>query len=107
MTADDVIDIKVDDTNFDMFNKESVLIGLVLVAKKLKKMPNEEAIYIQESVSSSIQYLSKYNNNEYIIEGVRKVVDVIIEDEPDDVTRKLPEKKADLIKMMLTKIGDL
>lgn len=25
---DDIIDVKVDDTNFDMFNKESVLLGL-------------------------------------------------------------------------------
>ncbi len=26
--ADDIIEFKVDDTNFDMFNKESILIGL-------------------------------------------------------------------------------
>ena len=26
--ADDIIEFRVDDTNFDMFNKESILIGL-------------------------------------------------------------------------------
>jgi hypothetical protein len=44
--TDDIIEIKVDDTNYDMFNKESVLIGLLLATKKLKKMPAEQAIYI-------------------------------------------------------------
>lgn len=51
---DDLIDIKVDDTNYDMFNKESVILGLLLVTRKLKKMPAEQAIYIQEAVSQSI-----------------------------------------------------
>jgi hypothetical protein len=51
---DDIIDIKIDDTNYDMFNKETVLMGLVLVTKKLKKMTGDQAIYIQEPVSLSI-----------------------------------------------------
>ena len=105
--TDDLIDFKVDDTNYDMFNKESVLIGLLLVAKKLKKMSNEDAIYIQDNVGLSTQYLIKHNMNEYIIEGVRKVVDVIINDEEDDMSKLLPEKKADLVKMMISKIGEL
>jgi hypothetical protein len=38
---DDTIDIRVDDTNLDMFNKESVILGLLLVVKKMKKLPND------------------------------------------------------------------
>lgn len=34
-------------------------------------------------------------------------MDVIFEDEEDDVTKMLPERVADFIKMMLTKIGEL
>lgn len=103
----DIIDIKLDDTNYDMFNKESVLIGLLLVTKKLKKLPNEQAIHILESVSNSVQYLLKYNFNEYIIEGIRKVIDVIIEDEVDDQSTFLMEKKAEFVRIMLSKIGEL
>ena len=76
--TNDIIEIKVDDTNYDMFNKETILIGLMLVAKKLKRMPNEEAIYILDNFISSVQYLIKFNMNEYIIEGVRKVIDILI-----------------------------
>jgi hypothetical protein len=49
--TDDIVDIRVDDTNFDMFNKETVLIGLKLVASKLKRMPNEDAIYVLDSLN--------------------------------------------------------
>ncbi len=52
--TDDIVEIKVDDTNFDMFNKETVLIGLKLVAKKLKKIPVEEAIHVLDTLYSSI-----------------------------------------------------
>ena len=52
--TEDIIEIKIDDTNFDMFNKESVMLGLLLVAKKIKKMPSEETIQILESVTNSI-----------------------------------------------------
>lgn len=45
--------------------------------------------------------------NEYIIEGVRKVVGIIIKDEEDDVSKLLPDKKAELIKLMISKIGEL
>jgi hypothetical protein len=49
-----VIEIKVDDTNFDMFNKESVLLGLQILAKRMKKLPNEEAVYLLENFNNSI-----------------------------------------------------
>ncbi len=81
--------------------------GLQLVAKKMKKLPNEQAIYILESVSNSVQYLLKHNYNEYIIEGIRKIVDIIIEDEPSDKSMFLMEKKAEFIRLMITKIGEL
>ena len=35
------------------------------------------------------------------------MVDVIINDEEDDMSKLLPEKKADLVKMMISKIGEL
>ena len=105
--TNDIIEIKVDDTNYDMFNKETILIGLMLVAKKLKRMPNEEAIYILDNFISSVQYLIKFNMNEYIIEGVRKVIDILIEDKPDDVSRLTPEKKYELVRYMIQKISDL
>jgi hypothetical protein len=105
--TDDIIEIKVDDTNYDMFNKETILIGLMLVAKKLKRMPNEEAIYILETFISSVQYLIKFNMNEYIIEGVRRVIDILIEDRPEDVSRLTPEKKYELVRYMINKISEL
>jgi hypothetical protein len=105
--TDDIIEIKVDDTNYDMFNKETILIGLMLVAKKLKRMPNEEAIYILESFISSVQYLIKFNMNEYIIEGVRRVIDILIEDKPEDVSRLTPERKYELVRYMINKISEL
>jgi hypothetical protein len=105
--TDDIIEIKVDDTNYDMFNKETILIGLMLVAKKLKRMPNEEAIYILETFISSVQYLIKFNMNEYIIEGVRRVIDILIEDKPEDVSRLTPEKKYELVRYMINKISEL
>jgi hypothetical protein len=90
-----------------MFNKETILIGLMLVAKKIKRMPNEEAIYILETFISSVQYLIKYNLNEYIIEGVRKAINILIEDKPEDVSRLTPERKYELIRYMYNKITDL
>jgi hypothetical protein len=54
-----------------------------------------------------VQYLLKYNLNEYILVGIRKVVDVVIEDEADDVSKFLPEKKADYIRTMLAKAAEL
>ena len=62
---------------------------------------------VLESFQISIQYLLKYNTNEYILEGVRKIIDIIIEDREDDVTRFLPDKKAEYVKLMLSKIGEI
>jgi hypothetical protein len=62
---------------------------------------------VLESFQISMQYLLKYNTNEYILEGVRKIIDIIIEDSEDDVTRFLPDKKAEYVKLMLSKIGEL
>ena len=73
----------------------------------MKKLPNEEAVVIQDDLNNCIMFLFKHNLNEYIIEGVRKVVDIIVIDEEDDVSKLLPEKKADLIKLMISKIGEL
>lgn len=90
-----------------MFNKESILLGLLIITNKMKKLPNEQAIYILENVSNSVQYLLKYTVNEYIIEGVRKIVDVIIDDELDDQSKFLPERKAEFVRLMILKIGEL
>jgi hypothetical protein len=49
----------------------------------------------------------KFHINEYILEGLRKVVDVIINDEPDDVSKFLPEKKADYIRLIIAKAAEL
>lgn len=73
----------------------------------MKKLPNEEAVVIQDDLNNCIMFLFKHNLNEYIIEGVRKVVDIIVIDEEDDVSKLLPDKKADLIKLMISKIGEL
>jgi len=62
---------------------------------------------VLESFQISIQYLLKYNTNEYILEGVRKIIDIIIEDREDDVTKFLPDKKAEYVKLMLSKIGEI
>lgn len=105
--TDDIVEIKVDDTNFDMFNKETILIGFMLVARKLKRMSSEEAIYVLESLISCVQYISKYNLNEYIIEGMRQVIDVLIDDKPEDETRLAPEKKIEFVRYMVNKITDL
>ncbi len=70
-------------------------------------MRSEEAGLIHENLRESIQYLIKYNLNEYIIEGIRKVVDIIINDKEDDVMKLLPDRKAELIKHMISKIGEL
>ncbi len=105
--TDDIVEIKVDDTNYDMFNKETILIGIMLVARKLKKMPSEEAIYVIENLISCIQYISKYNLNEYIIEGMRQVIDILIDDKPEDETRLAPEKKIEFVRYMVNKINDL
>ena len=70
-------------------------------------MRSEEAGLIHENLRESIQYLIKYNLNEYIIEGIRKVVDIIINDKDDDVMKLLPDRKAELIKHMISKIGEL
>jgi hypothetical protein len=45
--------------------------------------------------------------NEYILEGIRKVIDIIIEDDPEDITRMLPEKKAEFIRLILSKIPEI
>jgi len=39
-----MIEIKIDDTNFDMFNKESILLGLLLVVKKFKMLPPIQSV---------------------------------------------------------------
>ncbi len=53
----------------------------------------------------------KYNLNEYIIEGVRQVIDILIEDSSSSVdeeeTRLSPEKKYDLVRYMINKIPEL
>jgi hypothetical protein len=105
--TDDIVEIKVDDTNFDMFNKETILIGFMLVARKLKRMSSEDAIYVLESLISCVQYISKYNLNEYIIEGMRQVIDILIDDKPEDETRLAPEKKIEFVRYMVNKITDL
>jgi hypothetical protein len=104
---EDVIEIRVDDTNFDMFNKESILLGLQILAKRMKKLPNDEAVYLIENFNVALQSLVKFDPNEYIIEGIRKVVDIMIQDEPDDISKILPEKKAEAVKLMLSKIPEL
>jgi hypothetical protein len=45
--------------------------------------------------------------NEYLLEGIRKVVEVIIIDEHDDITKFLPEKKAEYVRQMLAKAAEL
>jgi hypothetical protein len=50
-------------------------------------------VQLFENFQNSINYLLRYNNNEYLLEGIRKVVEVIIIDEHDDLTKFLPEKK--------------
>jgi hypothetical protein len=90
-----------------MFNKETILIGFMLIARKLKKMPSEEAIYVLESLISCVQYISKFNLNEYIIEGMRQVIDILIDDKPEDETRLAPEKKIEFVRYMVNKITDL
>jgi hypothetical protein len=104
---DDIVEIKVDDTNYDMFNKETIIMGLMIVARKLKRLPNDEAIYILDNFVSAIQYLIKFNLNEYIIEGVRQIIDIIIEDKPEDATRFTPERKYDLVRYTVAKISEL
>ena len=37
--VDDLVELKVEEPNFDLFNKETIMIGLLLIVKKLKKMP--------------------------------------------------------------------
>ena len=41
---DDILEVKVEEANADLFNKESILLGLLLIARKLKRLPNEEAV---------------------------------------------------------------
>jgi hypothetical protein len=49
----------------------------------------------------------KHNLNEYILEGLRKIVDVVIHDETDDLSKFLPEKKAEYVRLMLAKAVEL
>lgn len=58
-------------------------------------------------MTNSIHFLLRFDNNEYIIEQLRKVIDVLVLDQEDDLTKFLPERKADYIKAMLSKIGEL
>lgn len=83
------------------------MLGLLLVARKIKKLTNEESVTMLDQFHMMIHYLLKLNYNEYVLEGIRKVVDVIINDEPDDVSKFLPEKKAEFVRMMLAKAAEL
>jgi hypothetical protein len=35
--TDDIVELKVEEPNFDLFNKESVMMGILILVKKLKK----------------------------------------------------------------------
>ena len=42
-----------------------------------------------------------------MIEGIRQIIDVLIDDKPEEETRLTPERKYELAKFMINKIAEL
>eukprot|EP00347_Sterkiella_histriomuscorum_P010775 403374964 len=106
-SPDEIAELKVEEPNYDLFNKETLMLGLLHIVKRIKKMPQEQSIQILEIVQYIIQTLIKYNTNEYIIEWLRKVVDELIDDDDQDVSKLVMEQKASYVNKILSKIQDI
>lgn len=35
----DIVELKVEEPNFDLFNKESIMMGILIIVKKMKLFP--------------------------------------------------------------------
>lgn len=51
--------------------------------------------------------LFKYNTNEYIIEWLRQIIDVLITDSEGDTSKLLLEQKSSFVSKMLMRISDI
>ena len=51
---DDIAELKVEEPNYDLFNKESIMMGIHFIIKKIKKMKQEESTQILEIVQYTI-----------------------------------------------------
>ncbi len=63
--------------------------GILILAKKMKMFPQEEAIQILEILQYIFSGLFKFHQNEYITEWLRRIVDVLIKDSFSDRSKLL------------------
>jgi len=104
---DDIKDIKIEEQNYDLFNKESIMMGILFITKKLKKMREEDSIQILEIVQFSLQTLLKYNTNEYMLEWYRKILEVLVTDQPDDVSILQSDQKIQFLVKLIQKVAQI
>ena len=45
---EDIVELKVEEPNYDLFNKESIMMGVLVLVKKMKQFSEEESIQILE-----------------------------------------------------------
>ncbi len=78
------------------------MLGVHFIVKRIKKMEHKDSVHIIEIIQYIIQTLLKYITNEYMIEWVRKVVDVLVtDDEGEDVSVLTNEQKYSFIVRMI------
>lgn len=78
--TEDIVELKVEEPNYDLLNKESIMMGVLLLVKKMKLLPQEEAMQLLEIMQYIFSGLVKLNLNEYIIEWLRRIVEVLVID---------------------------
>jgi len=103
----DIFLIKIEEPNYDHFNKETVMMGVILLSKKLKEFPSKEAFAIYDNLQLLHVALFKLNYNEYVIDKMRESISILIGEQPNQLIELLFEHKLMLVNKIVARLIDL
>ena len=63
----DILNLKLDDPDFDLFNKESIMKGIKIVVKQVRRYESKQSYILIDYFINIMSALHKYNTNEYLI----------------------------------------
>jgi len=69
----DIIDLNIDETPFEAYNQESLIIGLKICANQVRRMKRQAAATIVEQLQQVFVAFSKFTNSNNLIRGLLDV----------------------------------
>lgn len=101
----DIIDLNIDETPFEAYNQESLIIGLKICANQVRRMKRQAAATIVEQLQQVFVAFSKFTNSNNLIRGLLDVTKILIDKNGEN--NLSIELKTNLVSKMTQRMSDL